>query len=283
MSASHSEAVQWEIISDGTFALDGGAMFGIVPRPLWEKVMPPDASNRVRLGLNCLVVRSGGRILVVDTGVGDKGDDRFRSRYAVDGGGLLRDRLRARGVRPEDVTDVVNSHLHWDHAGGNTYRRPGGELEPAFPNATYYVQRREVEFARSATARTRGSYEPQDYEPLLSGARIVVLDGEAEIAPGVQVHPAAGHLPAMQVVTVNGPTDSLFFAADLIPTTRHLNPAWIMAYDVEPLLTQEVKVSWLERAASGGWIVVFYHDPDCPLGVVEAREGRWTVIPRREG
>jgi glyoxylase-like metal-dependent hydrolase (beta-lactamase superfamily II) len=269
------------VISDGTFALDGGAMFGVVPRPLWEGYMPPDDRNRVTLGLNCLLVRSGGRTVLVETGLGDKGGRVFRERNAADGGALAT-RLADKGVQPADVTDVINSHLHWDHAGGNTRRPAAGGLEPVFPNATYFVQRRELAFARSAGPRTRGSYEPDDYEPLLSGGQMVLLDGEAEVAPGIRVHPAAGHLPAMQVITVSAGARSLLFAADLIPTAHHVSPAWIMAYDLEPLVTLKVKLSWLRKAAAHRWIVIFYHDADCPAGIVEERGGRWAVHPAGE-
>jgi glyoxylase-like metal-dependent hydrolase (beta-lactamase superfamily II) len=273
---------EWEVVSDGTFALDGGAMFGVVPRPLWEKRMPPDARHRVKLGLNCLLVRSGGRTILVDTGLGDKGDQLFRTRHAVEGGALLRE-LDERGLNAGDVTDVINSHLHWDHAGGNTRRRSDGKLEPAFPNAAYHVQRAELAFARAAGLRTRGSYEPDDFEPLLSSGQMVLLDGEAAIAPGVRVHPAAGHLPAMQVVTVSAAGSTVLFAADLIPTTLHLSPAWIMAYDLEPLVTLKTKMIWLERATAHGWTVIFYHDPDCSAGIVEERDGRWVVHPVGRG
>jgi glyoxylase-like metal-dependent hydrolase (beta-lactamase superfamily II) len=278
VSSSTPTTPEWEVLSDGSFALDGGAMFGVVPRTLWEKRMPPDAWHRVKLGLNCLLVRSSGRNVLVETGLGEKGDQLFRARHAVEAGALVR-QLGERGVRAEDVTDVINSHLHWDHAGGNTRRRGDGGLEPVFPNATYYVQRAELAFARAAGPRTRGSYEPDDYEPLLRDGRMVLVDGEAEIAPGVRVHPAPGHLPAMQVVTVRAANRTLLFAADLIPTALHVSPAWIMAYDLEPLVTLRAKMHWLEQAAAPGWTVVFYHDPGCPAGTVDERDGRWMVHP----
>ncbi len=279
MRQADGPALEWAILSDGTFALDGGAMFGVVPRALWGQALPPDADNRVRLGLNCLLVRRGGRTVLVDTGVGDKGDEAFRTRHAVERQGGLTAALAARGIGPEEVTDVINSHLHWDHAGGNTRPGEGGRPVATFPGATYYSQRGEVAFARARHPRTRGSYRPEDFEPLLEEGRMVLVDGEAEIAPGIRVHPAAGHLPHMQVVTVEAGDRTLLFAADLIPTTHHLAPAWVMGFDVEPLTTAEVKGRWLARAAAEGWSVIFYHDAQRPLGRVAEKRGRWVVRP----
>ena len=183
------------------------------------------------------------------------------------------------GLTPGDITDVVNSHLHWDHAGGNTGAGNGGQVKPVFPGATYHVQRGELEFARRAGPRTRGSYRPEDFEPIDAAGRLTLHEGAVEVTPGVTVHPAPGHLPHMQVITITGRKGTVFFPADLIPTTHHLAPAWIMAYDVEPLRTLDTKTEWLRRAGEEGWKVVFYHDLGCPVATLEDREGRWSARP----
>ncbi|MFQ5670817.1 MAG: MBL fold metallo-hydrolase [Acidobacteriota bacterium] len=269
------------LVSDGTFALDGGAMFGIVPRALWSKVITADGENRVRLGLNCLLVRCAGHVMVVDTGIGEKTDARFNARHAVRRGSGLLGALEEEGVSAAEVTDVINSHLHWDHAGGNTRRGEGEKAVATFPRATYHCQRGEFSFARAPTPRTRGSYHAEDYEPLAAAECLHLLDGETEIAPGVTVHPMPGHLPHMQAVSISGREGTLFYPADLIPTAHHLSPAWIMAYDLEPLTTQVMKQQWLERAAREKWTVVFCHDACRPAGKIREQDGRWVL--RAEG
>ena len=271
-----------QIVSDGRFALDGGAIFGVVPRALWSRSLPADRANRVPLALNCLLVSGHGRHVLIDTGLGEKGDERFRQRHDVRRCGGVVEALARLGIDPGDVTDVVNTHLHWDHAGGNTFPARGEPPGPTFPRASYHVQEQELAFARRAGERTRGSYRAEDFEPLVSQGRLVLLDGRTDIAPGITVHLAPGHLPHMQVVTVTGRNGTVFFPADLVPTTHHLAPAWIMAYDVEPLRTLETKKEWLDRAARGEWRVVFYHDVDCPVATVEEREGRWLAHPLQE-
>ncbi|TDI29397.1 MAG: MBL fold metallo-hydrolase [Acidobacteria bacterium] len=272
-------ADSWQVLPAGTFALDGGAMFGVVPRVLWQKVLPPDSEHRVRLGLNCLLVRSGPQVILVETGIGRTGDATFGRRHAPSDEDGLASALAAAGVEPEEVTDVVNTHLHWDHAGGNCRRRPDGSLEPAFPRATYHIQRGEWQFARQASARMKGSYRADDFEPLDRAGRLLLLDGPATIAPGVQVRPAPGHLPFMQVVTVHTETGTLFFPSDLVPTRHHLAPAWGMSFDCEPLVVAAEKRRWLERAARKDWTLLFYHDADAPLARVESAGGRFSLRP----
>jgi len=279
---SDEVADSWQLLPTGTFALDGGAMFGVVPRALWQKVLPPDDEHRVRLGLNCLLVRCGKRVILVETGIGRVVDDTFRRRHAPSEADGIMSALAAHDLAPEDVTDVVNTHLHWDHAGGNCRRRPDGTPGAAFPRATYHVQRGEWQFARQATGRVKGSYRPDDFEPLAREGRLLLLDGAAAIAPGVHVCPAPGHLPHMQVVTVRTPEGTLFFPSDLIPTRHHLAPAWGMGFDCEPLTVATEKRRWLERAAEGNWTLLFYHDADDALGGVECAAGRWRRRPAEE-
>ncbi|MFQ5768093.1 MAG: MBL fold metallo-hydrolase, partial [Acidobacteriota bacterium] len=272
-TSSDAAPLRLNLVSDGTFRLDGGAMFGVVPRVLWEKVLPPDESNRVELGLNCLLVRGGDRILLLETGVGEKRKELMAERYRHEPAPGLMAALAAAGVKPAEVTDVVNSHLHWDHAGGNTCRRGGGLLQATFPQAIYHVQRGELAHAREAGARGRGSYMQDDYEILEKEGRLALLDGEAEIMPGVTVHPAPGHLPHMQVVLLQGRDGTVFFPADLIPTRHHLAPAWVMGFDVEPELTVRTKDHWLRRCAAGGWRMFLYHEAGHPWGLVGSECG----------
>ena len=271
---SRNLADSWEILPTGTFALDGGAMFGIIPRPLWESLLPPDESHRVHLALNCLLIRSGDQVILVETGIGTAFDDRFRQHHAPSAEDGLAQALAAAGVEPGKVTDVVNTHLHWDHAGGNTCRDASGDLVPAFPHANYHAHRAELAFARAAPFRMSGSYNRDHFEPLVAAGSMVLLDGTTEIAPGVMVHPAPGHLPYMQAVTVETEQGTLFAPADLIPTHHHLAPAWGMAYDCEPLTVAREKARWLERAAAEAWTILFYHDAQVPAGRVEMVDHR---------
>lgn len=272
-------ADSWQILPAGTFALDGGSMFGLIPRALWEPLMSVDGRHRVRLGLNTLLIHAGNRRILVDTGIGRVLDDTFRLRYAPSRDDGLGDALASADVPVSTVTDVINTHLHWDHAGGNTVIGPDGRRVPAFSSARYFVQRGEWLFANSAVPRTRGSYRPDDYEALADSGQLVLLDGATTIAPGVAVHPAPGHLPHMQVVTVRTASGTALFAADLIPTSHHLGPAWGMSFDCEPLLVSEEKNRWLNRAAEANWSIIFYHDPDRPVGRVLAQGGRMTLQP----
>lgn len=272
-------AASWQILQAGTFALDGGAMFGVVPRVLWQKALSPDAEHRVRLGLNCLLVKSGQQVILVETGIGRVVDATFKRRHAPSAEDGLASALAAANLEPGHITDVVNTHLHWDHAGGNCRRHADGTLEPAFPGATYHVQRGEWQFAREASARMKGSYRADDFEPLARAGRLLLLDGPATIAPGVQVWPAPGHLPYMQVVTVRTESGTLLFPSDLVPTRHHLAPAWGMSFDCEPLVVAAEKERWLARAAREGWTLLFYHDADHALGRVEFAGGRFNLLP----
>jgi glyoxylase-like metal-dependent hydrolase (beta-lactamase superfamily II) len=272
-----SLADSWEVLPTGTFALDGGAMFGVIPRLLWEQVLPPDDLHRVHLALNCLLVRSGDRVILVESGIGTSFHERFQEHHAPSPDGGVIQALAAAGVDAGEVTDVVNTHLHWDHAGGNTSLDGDGRRRPTFPHATYYVQRAELAFAREAPFRMSGSYDPDHFEPLIAAGNMVLLDGITPIAPGLTVHPAPGHLPHMQAVTVETGEGTLFAPADLIPTHHHLAPAWGMAYDCEPLTVSREKARWLERAASGSWTVLFYHDNQVPTGQVESVDHRWQL------
>ncbi|HEY0779998.1 MAG TPA: MBL fold metallo-hydrolase [Gemmatirosa sp.] len=265
-------------IHAGVQQLDGGAMFGVVPRPLWERKFRPDARNRVPLAMRCLLVEHDDGLVLVDTGLGNKEDAKFREIYGLDnaGGGertWLEDGLRALGHATTDVRVVVNTHLHFDHAGGNTYRDGDGTVRLTFPGARHVVQRGEFAYATHTNERTAASYLAPNFVPVADAGGFDFLDGEADVVPGIRVVPTPGHVPFHQSVLVESGGETLCFLGDLVPTAAHLPLPWIMGYDVEPLVTLESKRALLGRAAADGWLVVFEHDPEVGWGRV-AHDGR---------
>lgn len=273
---------QVDLVSDGAFALDGGAMFGVVPRPLWSRSNPPDETNRIDMGLTCMVCRFEDRVLLVDAGIGHKFEPRFQDIYRIDHSENDIERsLAGVGLAAGQITDVVMTHLHFDHAGGLTKAVSGG-LEPTFPRARHYVQKRHLEWALAPSAKDAGSFIEDDFRPLLEKGLLETLDGPGELFPGLWVHPLDGHSPAMQAVLLEG-DPPLFFAADLLPTTTHLHLPYIMAYDVQPLITVKEKEQYLSRAVEEGWTVVFEHDPRVGLGTVERFKGRYRLGSVIEG
>jgi glyoxylase-like metal-dependent hydrolase (beta-lactamase superfamily II) len=272
---------QLHVVSDGEFRLDGGAMFGVVPKPLWVKQKPADERNRIRMGTNCLLIESGDELVLVDTGIGDKVDDKFRDIYGMEPGARrLPASLRAAGFEPEDVTRVVLSHLHFDHCGWNT-RREGDRLVPTFPNARYWIERGELEHARAPNERDRASYFPENWEPLVEAGVVELFDGEVEVVPGISAVKVPGHNADMCVITIDGGADARgAFWADLVPTTAHVPLPWIMGYDLYPMGTLAGKKEWLPRAAAGGWLCAFEHDADEPFArIVEQKPGRFQAEP----
>lgn len=252
-------------IQAGGQKLDGGAMFGVVPKPLWERRIPADERNRIQLGMRCLVIEHESTVIVVDTGAGNKETAKFHDIYGLENAGaggrtLLEDGLAQLGVRPEDVGIVIDTHLHFDHAGGNTFVEGEGEARLSFPNARYVVQRGEYVYAVHTNERTAGSYFVHNFAPVVAADRFDFVDGEREIVFGVRVIPTPGHTPFHQSVLIESEGESAFYPADLVPTASHLPLPWIMGYDVEPLVTLETKRAMLGRAARDGWLVIFEHD-----------------------
>jgi glyoxylase-like metal-dependent hydrolase (beta-lactamase superfamily II) len=261
-------------LESGTQALDGGAMFGVVPKPLWEKRIPADHRNRIPLALRCLLVEAPERLVLVETGLGNKENEKFRDIYGVDnapspGSGhpdRLLELVAEAGFRADEVELVVNTHLHFDHAGGNTYRDAEGRVRLAFPNARYVVQRGEWEWAHATNERTAASYLPDNYDPVMAAGRLELVEGDVEVAPGISVLRTPGHCPHHQSVLVRSGGETACFLADVVPTFAHLPLPWIMAYDVEPLVTLETKRALLARSAEEGWLLVSTHDPYRPWG-----------------
>lgn len=249
-------------IETGRFRLDGGAMFGIVPKPLWQRRIAPDERNRIPLAMRCLLLEGNGRLLLIDNGVGDKYDAKFQDLFAIDHEThTLHGALDAAGFSADDVTDVILTHLHFDHGGGSTTRR-GDRLVPAFPYATYHVQGDHLDWARQPNEREKASFLPENIEPLVASGQVNRLGGGGVLFPGIEVLPVNGHTEAQQMVKITGPQGTLVFVADLLPTSHHLRAPWIMAYDVRPLVSLREKQGFLNEALAGGWHLFFEHDPD---------------------
>jgi glyoxylase-like metal-dependent hydrolase (beta-lactamase superfamily II) len=265
-----------DVLPDGCFALDGGAMFGVVPRALWEKTDPPDAENRVTLALNVALILTAGKRVLVDSGLGDKWGERESRQYRIDRSRTLLGELRARGLTPEDIDIVVNTHLHFDHAGGNTQLVDGRTL-PTFPNARYVVQLGEWEDATHPHERSRASYREADFVPLAEARQLDTVQGEQELAPGVRVVPVGGHTAYHQMVVVEGGGETLAIPSDLLPTASHLPLPYMTGYDLFPVGTLEAKRRLLSRASSEGWRLLFYHDPRVALGRVRQSQGRYLL------
>jgi len=254
-------------LEGGMQHLDGGAMFGVVPKPLWERRIPADARNRIPLALRCLLVEHDDGLVLIDTGIGNKENAKFRDIYGVDNGSAdgrtqLEDALTGLGHKPEDVAWVINTHLHFDHAGGDTWVDPAGKIGPAFPKARYVVQRRELDFARHTNERTAGSYLAHNFESV----PFDLIDGETEILPGIRALPTPGHVPYHNSILIESAGERACFIADLVPTSAHLPLPWIMGYDLEPLVTLETRRRLYQRAEAEGWLLVFEHDPKVVAG-----------------
>ena len=267
-----------QFLTDGTFCLDGGAMFGVIPRPMWERKLPPDSRNRVRLAMNCVLIRSAGKRILVETGAGDKWDDKRRDIFCFDGPVRLPEQLQAHGLRPEQIDIVVNTHLHFDHCGWNT-RRADGKTVPTFPNARYVVQKGELEHAIHPTERDRASYISDNFLPVEASGQWWLLDGDREIAPGVELIRVPGHTRDMQCVRLSGGGKTAFFFADLVPTVAHLPYAWIMGFDLYPLTTLENKKRWIPEVARQGSLALFAHDTKVRAAWLRERAGQYEAEP----
>jgi glyoxylase-like metal-dependent hydrolase (beta-lactamase superfamily II) len=274
-------ALRLDVVRGPDFWLDGGAMFGVVPKVLWENKLPADDRNRVPLATNCLLVRGSDFVALVETGLGSKWDAKSRDIYAIDDRTTVERSLADLGVGPGDVDALVLSHLHFDHAGGAT-RFEEGVPVPAFPNSILYVQADELSHARSPNERDRASYRPEDWEPYAPTGRLATVSGETEIRPGLSVVPVRGHNAGMQAIRIESEGKVAFYFADALPTTAHLPIPWIMAYDLYPVDLIENKKRLLAQAVEEKWLCVFEHDRDVPWGtIVENKEGKRRVEPLR--
>jgi len=268
------------VVSDGTYFLDGGAFFGVVPKTLWSKKAAADGQNRLDAGLNSLLVRTGKKNVLIETGIGNKLPDKLVQIYKQPA--KLLDNLHAAGVAPEDIDIVINTHLHFDHCGWNTVRR-GDQVVPTFPKAKYYAQRGEWEHGRLQLERDAVSYMSPNYDPLIESGQMVLLDGDQEISPGVSVRVFRGHTANMQAVIIESgegkEKKKACYISDLIPTSAHLDLTWVMAFDLFPLETIESRKKYYAWAIPERWLTVFTHDDLMPWGYVERGErGRLGLV-----
>jgi glyoxylase-like metal-dependent hydrolase (beta-lactamase superfamily II) len=265
-------------IDAGSFWLDGGSMFGIVPRTIWEKKMVPDERHRLKFACNSLLVRAGAKTVLVETGNGTKWDEKLRKIYSFPANDPLTESLAKGGAKPEEIDLVINTHLHFDHAGGNT-RLIDGRAIPAFPKARYVVQKTEMEHALKPTERDRASYYAHDFVPVTDARQWQFVEGDTEILPGISVVKIPGHNLNIQAVQIRGGGKKLMYVSDLLPTRHHLPLPWIIAYDLYPLTTLETKRKWIGEFVRDGWIVAFGHDPDFPTGTLHEQDGKIAFEP----
>jgi glyoxylase-like metal-dependent hydrolase (beta-lactamase superfamily II) len=274
----HLGELEVRYLHGGNFFLDGGAMFGVVPKPLWEKKSPPDNRNRIRLAANSLLVRTQNKYILIETGNGTQWTAKLRDIYGIQEGDPLVDNLGSQGVGPDQIDLVINTHLHFDHAGGNT-KLVNDKAVPTFPNAKYIVQAAEIAHAANPTERDRASYFEEHFLPIQQTGQWHALAGEAEIIPGISTIAIPGHNADIQAIKLAGGGKTVFFVADLFPTRHHLSLPWIMAYDLYPLQTLETKRKWLQTIVQENWIVVFGHDPDIPAATLHERENKIAFEP----
>jgi len=269
-------------VETGRFGLDGGAMFGIVPKPLWSKRIEPDAQNRIPLSMRCLLLVGDDRVILVDTGIGDTFEGtEYQDIYAVDHNtATLEGSLRDHGVAPSDVTDVILTHLHFDHCGGSTKQTDAGP-EVTFPNATYHVQERHWDWATDPNPKEKGSFLADTFAPIEEAGQLHLVDGEGALLPHIDVSLVYGHTEAQQIVKVHDDATTLVYVADLLPTTHHLPPAWTMAYDVRPLQTIDEKGDFVERAERSEWKLFFEHDPEVAIGDLDRTDRGIDVVRPR--
>jgi glyoxylase-like metal-dependent hydrolase (beta-lactamase superfamily II) len=265
-------------VSDGAFRVDGGAMFGTVPKVLWQKRASADEANRVLLGLNALIVRRGHHVVLIDAGIGDKLSVREREIFAVDRTVTLESSLAELGIAPSAVDVVIATHLHLDHVGGLT-RLDRGQVVPRFPNARHVVRRGEWEDATHPHARSRASYRPSDFLPLAEAGLVDFIEHDGEVLPGLEVWRTGGHTRHHQVVRIASGGQTALYLADLVPTAAHLDPAWVMGYDLYPVDTLTAKLRWLSEAERGEYVIFFEHDPVLTAGILRRDAGRLRVEP----
>lgn len=266
-----------KVIESGYFALDGGAMFGIIPKPLWEKTNPADGLNRIAMAARLLLVEWENEKMLIDTGMGEKWDEKSRSIYGIDTETTLEKSLKAAGVKPEEITKVLHTHLHFDHAGGSV-KEEDGKLVPAFPNAKYFVRKKNFEWGSSPSDRDRGSYIKQNFVPLMEhGVLELIDDTMTEFIDGISLYEINGHTFGQQAIKISDGVRTLFFCADLIPMHAHVPLPYIMGYDLQPLVTLHEKKEVLAKASDEDWTLVVQHDPEVVAVKVERTDKGFRV------
>jgi len=256
------------IIESGSFGLDGGAMFGIIPKPLWQRTNLADDANRVRLATRNLLLESDTRKILIDTGMGSKWDEKSKNIYAIDEKHSLSSALGEKGLKPGDITDVILTHLHFDHTGGSTIL-VNGKLEPAFPNANYFVQKQNFDWARNPSDRDKGSYIKDNFLPLYEEGVLNFIIGNAEFDDEIKMIVINGHTFGQQMVKISNDSDTFLFCSDLMPFVSHIPLPYIMGYDLQPLVTLEEKKKYLKLALDENWKLFFGHDADFAFATVK--------------
>jgi len=269
---------QFEIygLRDGFFFLDGGAMFGVVPKTLWEKKFPADEKNRIKLALNSILIKTAKELILVETGIGGDLDPKFNDYYSVERKPGLVLSLEKLGYQGEDIDLVVNTHLHFDHCGGNTSKNEKGEDAPTFPKARYIIQKGEWEYALHPSQRDKASYLEQNFLPLEKHGLLQLVDGNKEISEGVEVIVVPGHTSRHQCLKISTGGKVCFFLGDLVPTSAHVGLSYIMSYDLFPQQTLENKRVYFEQAIEEDWILAFNHDPEHFFGKVKKVNNKYT-------
>jgi glyoxylase-like metal-dependent hydrolase (beta-lactamase superfamily II) len=266
-----------QILSDGTYYLDGGAFFGVVPKVLWERRVQADEKNRITTGLNSLLIRTGEKNILIETGIGNKLNEKQQKIHGNQA--KLLDNFAAAKIDPAEIDIVINSHLHFDHCGWNTIRQ-GDKILPTFPNARYYAQAGEYEHGLLQMERDRVSYLDDNYGPLIRSGQMTLLHGDTEILPGIKTRIYRGHTANMQAILIESGGRTACFTGDLVPTTAHLDPTWAMAFDLYPLDTIESRKRLYAEAIPNNWLLIFTHDHKTPMAYVEkAEDGKFKAIP----
>jgi glyoxylase-like metal-dependent hydrolase (beta-lactamase superfamily II) len=265
-------------ISDGYFWLDGGAMYGAVPKALWSRLTPADPENRIRLSMNCLLIRTPDKIVLVDTGIGEKLSKKLKEIYKVERTQDLQDALVARGVAPEDIDFVINTHLHFDHCGGNTVKKGDGYVT-VFPKAKYVIHKEEWYSATHTNEKTQASYRSSDFLPIEKAGQLLLVDGEQEITPGVNTMTTTGHTRGHQSVFISSGGNHALYLGDLIPTTHHLKMPYMTGFDLYPAELLDTKREIIDRAVKENWLLIFEHDPATVFAYITKEDGTIKVIP----
>lgn len=270
--------IELRIVTDGVFRIDGGAVFGTVPKTIWSKMVRPDENNLITLSLNCLLIRTSGQTILVDTGVGEKMADKLKEIYQISKEKNLLQSLAAAGVAPEAVNMVVNTHLHFDHCGGNTLPLEEN-YRPAFPNALYLINEMEWADALRPDDRSRSSYLKENYLPLEQAGQLQLIPGEKEIAPGVRLIPTPGHTRGHQSVLIQSGGQTAFYLGDTICISQQIKPAYLTAFDLYPVELMKTRKQILKQAKDENWLLIFDHDPEMPQAYVRESDGKIMLVP----
>ena len=254
-------------------------MFGVVPRNLWSQVAPPDEQNRIRMNMNCLFIEAGAERILIDTGIGEKWSDKHRAMYGINRGRSFAQSLQAiAGVKSSEITIIINTHLHFDHAGGNSFMNEAGKAVPAFSNARYLVSQAEYDHAEAPNERDRASYFPDNWRPMKESGQLELKESDYEVVPGLRMETYTGHNRSMQCPRLERSGRTLFGFADLVPTRAHVPYAWVMGYDLYPVETVAAKKKLIPQAVHENWTCLFYHDAEQPLGRIAEEDGKFRVL-----